>query len=149
MPCPSATMQQNNKTHYKEAFFASSGDIITDYNDLFFLFTQRVASRRVNIAMSVFVIGKQHTTSATLHYSKLAFESSVSNSLNKKSYSQAVSQKRQTVKVAIAPLYRNSLFASQHCKLLFQVQEIVLRKMRSTHFNIWFELFWNSVVNTT
>ncbi len=51
-------MQQNNKTHYKEAFFASSGDIITDYNDFFFLFTHRVASRRVNIAMSVFVIGE-------------------------------------------------------------------------------------------
>ncbi len=35
-------------------------------------------------------------------------------------------------KVGIAPLYRNSLCASQHCRLLFQVQEIVLRKMRCT-----------------
>ncbi len=54
-------------------------------------------------------------------------------------------------KVGIAPLYRNSLCASQHCRLtfLFQVQEIVPCKMRCTHSNIWVELFWNSVVNTT
>ncbi len=32
-----------------EAFVASSGDIITDYNDLYCLFTRRVASRRANI----------------------------------------------------------------------------------------------------
>ncbi len=52
--------------------------------------------------------------------------------------------------VGIAPLYRNSLCASQQARLLScQVQEIVLRKMRCTHSNIWVELFWNSVVNTT
>ncbi len=50
-------------------------------------------------------------------------------------------------KVGIAPLYRKSLCASQHCRLLFQVQEIVLHKMLCTHSNIWVELFWNSVVN--
>ncbi len=33
--------------------------------------------------------------------------------------------------------------------LLSQVQEIALCKMRCTHSNIWVELFWNSVVNTT
>ncbi len=55
-----------------EAFVASSGDIITDYNDLNCLFTRRVASRRVNITMSAFVI--RETTSATLHSSKLSFE---------------------------------------------------------------------------
>ncbi len=51
--------------------------------------------------------------------------------------------------VGIALLYRNRLCASQHCRLtlLFQVQEIVLRKMRRTYSNIWVELFWNSVVN--
>ncbi len=32
-----------------EAFVASSGDIITDYNDLYCLFTCRIASHRVNI----------------------------------------------------------------------------------------------------
>ncbi len=39
-----------------EAFVASSGDIITDYNDLYCLFTRRVASCSVNITMSAFVI---------------------------------------------------------------------------------------------
>ncbi len=61
-----------------EAFVASSGDTITDYNDLYCLFTCRVASRHVNITMSAFVI--RETTSTTLHSSKLAFESSVANS---------------------------------------------------------------------
>ncbi len=32
-----------------DAFVASSGDIITDYNDLYCLFTCRIASHRVNI----------------------------------------------------------------------------------------------------
>ncbi len=39
-----------------ESFVASSGDIITDYNDLYCLFTRRVASCSVNITMSAFVI---------------------------------------------------------------------------------------------
>ncbi len=72
-----------------KAFVASSGDIITDYNNLYCLFTHRVASRRVNITMSAFVIGQ--TTSATLHSSKVTFEQSVANSLNNKTYLQAVS----------------------------------------------------------
>ncbi len=55
-----------------KAFVASSGDIITDYNDLYCLFTSRVASRRVNITMSAFVIGE--TTNTTLHCSKLTIE---------------------------------------------------------------------------
>ncbi len=41
-----------------ETFVASSGDIIADYNDLYCLFMRRVASRRVNITMSAFVIGE-------------------------------------------------------------------------------------------
>ncbi len=49
-----------------EAYVASSGDIITDYNDLYCLFTRDVASRRVNITMSVFVIGG---TTNNRHYS--------------------------------------------------------------------------------
>ncbi len=48
-----------------EAFVASSGDIKTDYNDLYCLFTHRVALRHVNITMSAFVIGE--TTNK--HYS--------------------------------------------------------------------------------
>ncbi len=39
-----------------EAFVASSGDIITDYNDLYCLFTRCVASRHVHITMPAFVI---------------------------------------------------------------------------------------------
>ncbi len=42
-----------------EAFVASSGDIITDYNDLYCFFTLRVASRHVNITKSAFVIGER------------------------------------------------------------------------------------------
>ncbi len=49
-------------------------------------------------------------------------------------------------KVGIAPLYRNSLWAQLAGSS--QVQEIVC-KMLCTHSNIWVELFWNSVVNTT
>ncbi len=51
-----------------EAFVASSGDIITDYNDLDCLFTRRIASRLVNITMSAFVIGE---TTNNKHYSTL------------------------------------------------------------------------------
>ncbi len=42
------------KPSINEAFVASSEDIITDYNDLYC----HVASRRVNITMSAFVIGE-------------------------------------------------------------------------------------------
>ncbi len=51
-----------------EAFVASSGDIISDYNDLYCLFTLRVASCRVNITMSAFVIAE---TTNNKHYSTL------------------------------------------------------------------------------
>ncbi len=51
-----------------EAFVASSGDLITDYNDLYCLFTRLVASRRLNITMSAFVIGE---TTNNKHYSTL------------------------------------------------------------------------------
>ncbi len=133
------------KTKYADA--GRHGDIITDYNDLCCLFMRHVASRPVNITMSAFVIGE--TTNK--HYTTLlktrvwivssrnvltGFESEASDC---------------PCKVGIDPLYRNSLCASHHCRLtlLFQVQEIVLRKLRCTHSNIWVELFWNSVVNTT
>ncbi len=49
-----------------EAFVASSGDIITDYNDLYCLLTRRIASRHVNITKFRFVIGE---TTNNKHYS--------------------------------------------------------------------------------
>ncbi len=68
-----------------------------------------------------------------------------------KTYLQAVSQKRQTVlaKLELPHFIETAFVHSYHCRLLSKVQEIVLRKMRWTHSNIWVELFWNSVVNTT
>ncbi len=68
-----------------EAFVASNGDIITDYIDLY------------GLTMSALRSEIQQTTSPPLHCSKLTFESSVANSLNKKTYLHSVSQKRQTV----------------------------------------------------
>ncbi len=59
---------KNNKPTINEAFVAFSGDIITDYNDLYCLFTRCISSRRVNIAMSAFVIGE---TTNNKHYSTL------------------------------------------------------------------------------
>ncbi len=90
MPCLGA--MSAIKPIINETFIASSGEIMTDYNDLYCLFTHHIASHRVNITMSAFVI--RETTSTSLHSSKLVFESSVTNSLNKKTY--LVSQKRQT-----------------------------------------------------
>ncbi len=69
------------------------------------------------------------------------------NSLNMKTYLQAVSQKRQTVLVKLElPDFIETVFVHRWCcRLLFQVQETVLCKMRWTHSNICVELFWNSV----
>ncbi len=139
---------KTTKPIINKAFVASSGDIITDYNDLYCLFTHRVASRRVNITMSAFVI--RETTNNKRHSTLLKTHVWIVRSRNLLTGCESeVSD--CPCKVGIAPLYRNSLCASQHCRLslLFQVQETVLRKMRCTHSNIWVELFWNSVVNTT
>ncbi len=127
-----------------EAFVASSGDIFTDYNDLYCLF------KHLNITMSAFVIGEMTNNK---HYSTLLKTRIwiVSGKFFK--YENVLTGCESEApdcpcKVGIAPLYRNSLCASQHCRLLFQVQEIVRRKMRCTHSNIWVVLFWNNVVNT-
>ncbi len=67
--CDAMSWRDDTKTIkpiINEAFVASSGDIITDYNDLYCLFTHCVASRRVNITMSAFVIRK---TTNNKHYS--------------------------------------------------------------------------------
>ncbi len=68
-----------------------------------------------------------------------------------KTYLQAVSQKRQTVlaKLELSHFIETAFVHSYHCRLLSKVQEIVLHKMCCIHSNIWVELFWNSVVNTT
>ncbi len=136
-----------------EAFVASSGDIITDYNDLYCLFTRHVASRRVNITISAFVIGeatnnKRYSTQLKTHVWIVSSKFFKYENILTGCESDAPDC---PCKVGIAPLYRNSLCTSQHCRLMLlsQVQEIVLCKKRCTHSNIWVELFWNSVVNTT
>ncbi len=84
-------------------FVASSGDIITDYNDLYCPFTCLVASHHVNITAPAFVIGE---TLLKTHVN----ESSVGNNLNKKPY--WVRSTDCPCKAGIAPLYRNSLWAA-------------------------------------
>ncbi len=82
--CDAVSRRDETKTIkpiINEAFVASSGDIITDYKYLYFLFMRRIESCRVNITMSAFVIVE---TTNNKHCSKLAFESSVANSLNMK-----------------------------------------------------------------
>ncbi len=69
--CDAVSRRDETKTIkpiINEAFVASSGDIITDYNDLYCLFTLCVASRCINITMSVFVIGEMTNNQ---HYSTL------------------------------------------------------------------------------
>ncbi len=58
-----------------------------------------------------------------------------------KTYLQAVSQKRQTVlaKLELPHFIETAFVHSWYCRLLFQVQEIVLHKMHCTHSNIWVE----------
>ncbi len=132
-----------------KAFVAFSGDIITDYNDLYCLFMRRVALCLVNITMSTFVIGE---TTNNKHYPTLLktcvwivrgkffnYENVLTDCESEASEGPC--------KVRIAPLYRNSLCAQ--LAGYSQVKEIVIHKMRCTHSNIWVELFWNSVVNTT
>ncbi len=73
--CDAVSRRDDTKTIkpvINKAFVASSGDIITDYNDLYCLF-KRVASRHIHITMSVFV-RREMTTSTTLNSSKFAFE---------------------------------------------------------------------------
>ncbi len=67
--CDAMSRRDDTKTIkpiINEAFVASSGDIITDYNDLYCLFTRHIASLHVNITMSAFVIGEKTNNK---HYS--------------------------------------------------------------------------------
>ncbi len=125
MPCLGAMRQKQQKPIINEAFVASSGDIITDYNDFYCLFTRRVA----NITMSAFVIRE---ISNNKHYSTL-LKTRVWIVSSRNVLAGCESEASDCpCKVGIAPLYRNSLWASQHFRLFFQVQEIVLCKMRCT-----------------
>ncbi len=59
--CDAVSQRDETKTIkpiINEAFVAFSGDIITGYNELYRLFMHHIASRRVNITMSAFVIGQ-------------------------------------------------------------------------------------------
>ncbi len=96
-----------------EAFVASSGDIITDYNDLYCLFTHRVASRHVNITMSAFVIGettnnKRYSTLLKIHVWIVSGKFFKYENILTGCESEAPDC---LCKVGIAPLYRNSLWA--------------------------------------
>ncbi len=114
--CDAVSWRDETKTIkpiINEAFVAPSGDIITDYNDLYCLFTHRVASRCVNITMSAFVIGEMTNNK---HYSTLLKTCVwiVSGTFFK--YENILTGCESEAldcpcKVGIAPLYRNSLWA--------------------------------------
>ncbi len=132
-PCDGVSRRDETKTIKpitNEAFVASSGDIITDYNDLYCLFTRRVASRRINITMSAFVIREMLNNK---HYStQLKTHVWIVSSRNVLTGCE-LDASDCSCKVGIAPLYRNSLCASLQARLLScQVQEIVLRELRRT-----------------
>ncbi len=147
--CDALSWRDDTKTIkpiINEAFVASSGDIITDYNDIYCLFTHRVASRCVNITMSAFVIGE---TINNKHYSTpLKTRVWIVSSRNVLTGCESEAPDC-SCKVGIAHFIETAFDQARIVGLLFQVQETVLHKMRCTHSNIWVELFWNSVVNTT
>ncbi len=150
--CDAVSRRDETKTIkpiINQAFVSSSEDIITDYNDFYCIFTHRVASHSINITTSAVIWrnNKQQALLYTAQISRLNHQWQLF--LNMKTYLQAVSQKRQTV-LANLPHFTETVFVhSGYCRLLFQVQEIVLCKMRCTHSNICVVLFWNSVVNIT
>ncbi len=142
-PCDAVSRRDNTKTIQpiiKEARVASSGDIITDYYDLLSFY----ASHRVNITMSAFGIGE---TANNKHHSTL-LKTRVLIVSSRNVFTGCESEASDCpCKVGIAPLYRNSLCASQHCRLLSQVQEIVLHKIRCTvHTLVIFGLICSGTV---
>ncbi len=96
----------------------------------------------LNITMSAFVIGE--TTNNKNYSTQLKTHVWIVSSRNVLTGCESEASDC-LCKVGITPLYRNRLCPSQHCRLLFQVQETVL----CTHSNICIVLLWNSVVNTT
>ncbi len=132
-----AWRHKHNKTHYKLGICGIHWGNITDYNDLYCL---------LNITMSAFVIRE---TTNNKHYSTL-LKTHIWIVSSRNIFTGSESEAPDyPCKVGSAPFYRNSLCERQHCRLLVQVQGIVLHKMRCPHSNIWFELFWKSVLNTT
>ncbi len=123
-----------------KTFVASSGDKITDYNDLCCLF---FASRYIATRKHYHVCICDRRNDKQQGYSTL-LKTRIWIISSRNVLTGCESEAPDCpCKVGIAPLYRNSLCASQHCRLLFQVQENVLCKMRCTHSNIWVELFWD------
>ncbi len=117
---------KHNKTHYKLGICCIHWGNITDYNDLYCL---------LNITMSAFVIRE---TTNNKHYSTL-LKTQVWIVSSRNIFTDCESEAPDCpCKVGSAPFYRNSLCERQHCRLLVQVQGIVLHKMRCTHSNIWF-----------
>uniref|UniRef100_A0A672T329 Alpha-MPP n=1 Tax=Sinocyclocheilus grahami TaxID=75366 RepID=A0A672T329_SINGR len=82
----------------------------------------------------------ERQTSATLHCSKFAFESSVENSLNMKTYLQTASQKCQTVLAKLEmPHFIETAFVQRRI-VGYSAGSGNLHKMRWTHLNIWVEM---------
>ncbi len=152
--CDAVSWRDETKTIkpiINEAFVASSGDIITDYNDLYCLFTLRVASHRVNITMSAFVIGETTNNKcySTLLKTRVWIVSGKFFKYENILKRLWVRSARLSLQSWNCPTLKKAFVHSWCFRLLSRVQEIVLRKMRCTHSNIWVELFWNSVVSTT
>ncbi len=122
--CDSVSRRDDTKTIkpiINEAFVASSGDIITDYNDLYCFYTSRCIALRKHY--HVCICDWRNDKQQAL----LAFESSVANSLNKKTYLQAVSQKRQTVlaKLELPHFIKTAFVHSWQATPRFRIQSSV------------------------
>ncbi len=125
--CFPARRHKNNKTHYKRGICSSGRYIITDYNDLYCLFTRRIVSRCVNINLSAFVIGE---TTNNKHYSTLLKTRVWIVSSKFFKWENVLTRCESEAsdcpcKVGIAPLYRNSLYA--YLAVYSQVQETVCK----------------------
>ncbi len=85
--CDAMSWHDDTKTiipTINEVFVAFSGDMITDYNDLYCLFTRHVARRVPCKHYHVCICDRRNDKQQALLYTakKLAFESSVANSLS-------------------------------------------------------------------
>ncbi len=105
--CDAVSRRNKTKTIkpiVNEAFVASSGDKVTDYNDLYCLFTCRFASRRVKITTTAFVIGEM--TNNKHSSTRLKTHVLIVSSRNILTGCES-----EACKVGIAAVYRNSLYA--------------------------------------
>ncbi len=110
---------------------ATSGDIITDCNDLYCIL--RIALCCANITMSAFVIRETpyNKHDSTQLKTRVWI---VSGKFFKYENLQAVSQKCQTVLARLEKVLRKSIWAQ--LAGYSQVQEIFIRKMHCTHSNM-------------